>query len=184
MLDDEDTEEEKAVIGEETGASEIPHPAVATPKDLLTVAFSSCSYISDFHEEELIAILLNFTRSDWSARLFTAFSDYCHAVAPHLPPDAERDVQQSFLSWITPAQSTADRIHPDPYVAHCSQTTKGSGKALFSYMSWCLVSAACSEASCERLFSLARWIVGDRRGRLMVSTITDILRTLLTKDQK
>ena len=56
--------------------------------------------------------------------------------------------------------------------------------SVYSYIVQNLPTAPCSEASCETLFSIAKWIIGSRRQKMKLATLTFLLHIYYAKDRK
>ena len=138
--------------------------------------FTIPTYTTDAEEYNLIGSLICCATDYWYVRMCPAFISLVGKIMPTLDVESAKLLQTEFEQFITPSSNR--RIMKDAFAFHYHLGTVSHPSKLFNFQAWCLLSAGCSEASCERIFSLAKWIVGDRRCRLKLETIAHLLHVL------
>ena len=133
-------------------------------------------YVSAEGERQLISDIYSLCTNFWNVRIEHAFAYSMEIIFPTATEDTRRKLHSCFLSFIAPSSQYEDIS--DPLAFHYHSGRKDNASRLFNFQAWCLLSAGCSEASCERIFSIIKWIIGDRRGKLKLETITHILHII------
>ena len=149
------------------------HPSIASYE---AKYLSLPKYKNDIEEQQLITSIICCATGYWSLRLRSAFKDMLGKLLPTLDSESLHLMEREFEDFITP--NSKRQILTDSYAFHYHLGASSHPSKLFNFQAWCVLSAGCSESSCERIFSLAKWIVGERRCRLKLQTISHLLHIL------
>ena len=130
-------------------------------------------YTNDVEEHELIHTIICCATEYWLLRLRPAFRCLLEKLLPTLDSESLQLMEREFEDFITP--NSKRQILNDSYAFHYHLGTSSHPSKLFNFQAWCLLSAACSESSCERILCLAKWIEGERRCKLILQTLSHLL---------
>ena len=131
-------------------------------------------------EPAYIKSLLLFMQSAWSQRIINAFSRVTQTVMPSMNEYTRNALEAEFLQLMS--SPLIFRAVTSPFVFYDSLSTQSDVRSLFSYIARSLVVSPCSESSCERVFSLVKWIVGDRRRQLRLKTLSLLLQVIVNSE--
>ena len=116
--------------------------------------------------------------SHWYDRIIKGFRYYSQRVLRQAPPQFLSSLSEHFSAYL---ESYSDVTGQDLDALFCSRSADTPYTAIYSYLAHGLVSAACSEASCERCFSILRWIVGNRRYSLSLHSLACLLSLCMSE---
>ena len=134
-------------------------------------------YVDTKSEMDLIETIFYLFTCNWEVRLDHEMPGIINQSFLNVSERLSVALYSEYYLYCRPSKDAEH--HSDSYQLHWKLARRGHPAKLFHYHAWCLSSVTCTEASCERLFSLAKWVVGDRRGRLKLETITHICRILM-----
>ena len=135
------------------------------------------SYTSDAQEREYISLLHDITSNYWPELLPMGFSSLLQRLMPSAEPTTRKTLELEFQRYLNQRCVNPD-AYSDSYSMLSAYVWRGECSMLFGFIACCLEGAGCSESSCERIFSYARWIISDRRGNMKLQTISRILHIL------
>ena len=133
-------------------------------------------YKNEVGEREYISCLQSLIEQDWEQRVMHGF---IHFLSEHLISKAESlhtglvGMLESFLS--PPLISTQQNSEKFYWMLSLGTPLQ----ALFAYLASIIIHSPCSEASCERIFSTAKNIIGDRRYSMKLTTLTILVQALV-----
>ena len=130
------------------------------------------SISSESEDMKELSLLYSTVHGIWYDRIIKGFQYYTKQVL--------REASSSFLSSLSEyfsayLESYSDVSTQDLDALFYSRSADTPYTAIYSYLAHGLVSASCSEASCERCFSILRWIVGTRRYSLSLDSMACLL---------
>ena len=138
-----------------------------------TKSIFESQFVSDSEEKKLINNFYNLLTVDWSFRLNSAFNYYLKSRLQ----DSSQNIIESLCNLFKQRLSRFIQQKPLPtsFMYYYSQSFLDPLSVLYSYLAVTLINSSCSEVSCERVFSKAKWIVGDRRKKLSVKSLNSLL---------
>ena len=122
--------------------------------------------------------LYTLVHGHWYDRIIKGFQHYSQRVLRQAPPQFLSSLLEHFSAYL---ESYSDVAGQDLDALFCSRSVDTPYTAIYSYLAHGLVSASCSEASCERCFSLLRWIVGNRRYSLSLNSLACLLSLCMSE---
>ena len=136
-------------------------------------------YVDDEMEQYYLNHLKTFLQDRWVALLQSSFQWFLTTYLEEQHPKLREELTKLFLRHLSPPL-LIDSTEATSYYWHLS--TMGDIENIFSILALNVVQSACSEASCERVFSSAKRIVGDRRQSLHLSTLSVLVHAALYKE--
>ena len=136
------------------------------------------SFINDEIERIHLANILAAFQDHWEQRLKEQFCKFLDCYMLDKTPSVISRLTEIFEQSLTSREPEEIR---DVTAYYWTLSLAGEGEALYAYVATCITNSACSEASCERIFSTVKWVVGDRRYRLQLSTLTVLVHAILYK---
>ena len=133
-------------------------------------------YVDDEMEKLYLNQLKTFIEEGWMELLINSFHCYLNTCLEAVHPEIIERLMQCFIQHLSPPLRI-QLLNPSKYYWHLS--TIGDIENLFSIFSLNLIRSACSEASCERVFSCAKRVVGDQRHSLHLSTLSVLVHAAL-----
>ena len=124
--------------------------------------------------------LLTLIQDNWNGRVINGFQSLSKTVLGQLSEETRGTVEKEFLQFLS--SPPPFRCVLDPTVFYRSFGSLSISKQLFSYVALSVVNSPCSECSCERVFSLVKWIVGDRRRQLRLRTLSLLLQVIVNME--
>ena len=121
---------------------------------------------------ERMSFLYSVIHTQWYARIIKGFQHYVRTVLRNAPPEFLSSIYSSFAAYLD-SDSDIHNENLDTLFFNRSADTTYTG--IYCYLAHGRVSASCSEASCERCFSILRWIVGSRRYSLSLNSLACLL---------
>ena len=162
------TSDTSLILWDAEGTPEVlelePH---TTPQRTLVQPIPSESVIMD-----RMSFLYSFIHSQWYSRIIKGFQDYVKTVLRNAPPEFLSSIYSSFAAYLDSASDIQSENLDTLFFNRSADTIY---TAIYCYLAHGLVSASCSEASCERCFSIVRWIVGSRRYSLSLNSLACLL---------
>ena len=127
-------------------------------------------------EMEMIDALFKLISADWESRLTTALNSLIQEVMPTIRPQTATKITAEFDRLLHPSQRLF--VLSDATAFYKQRSLINEPGCILSYMALNLIRSPCSESSCERVFSLAKWIAGTRRRRLQRKTLSLLLHII------
>ena len=159
-----------------------PPPEAESP-DLIVLGSNDVLQYPQYEEEKepsYFRSLLVLLECDWRGRVIKGFHRYMDMALSHFSKATQEALEKELLVLLnTPAPFAAVE---DPMLFYKALSAFSKPKELFSYIASALVTCSCSESSCERLFSHVKWIIGDRRRRLHLRTLSLLLQIIMNKE--
>ena len=131
-------------------------------------------YKSDAQEREYISLLHDISTNYWPELLPIGFSSLLQRVLPSAESATRKTLELEFQRYLN-QRCIKPEAFSDSYSLLSAYTWRGKCSMLFAFIGCCLEGTGCSESSCERIFSCAKWILSDRRGNMKLETISRIL---------
>ncbi|KAH7829920.1 uncharacterized protein MONOS_2297 [Monocercomonoides exilis] len=111
---------------------------------------------------------------DWYPRLIVAFNEVTNIILQGMDDILISGCKALFRRSLLVQDDAV--IEDDPYVYYEELALKGDMETVYSNFAFNLIASPCSEAFCERMFSKARRIVGDRRHSLSLISLNTLMR--------
>ena len=137
-------------------------------------------YTNDETEFGLINRIVRALIGEWEQRLESAFQEFASDILPEVLKSSVDPLTQQFRHnlYSTNIEKVLLNINADLEAS----THAGTYGKQFAAAARLLLFAPCSEASCERLFSLTKFICGKRRYNLKLSSLNGCL--MLAQEQE
>ena len=162
------TSDSSLILWDAEGTPEVlelePHP---TPQRILVKPIPSESVIMN-----RMSFLYSVIHTQWYSRIIKGFQDYVRTVLRNAPKEFLSSIYSSFAAYLDSASDIQTENLDTLFFNRSADTIY---TAIYCYLAHGLVSASCSEASCERCFSILRWIVGSRRYSLSLNSLACLL---------
>ena len=124
-------------------------------------------------EIEIINLIVSRIHGDWELGLRSGFEKYVEKVLSTKNTTDKEELKQLFQ--VSLSSYSAPPVSQNPFVYYERMQVANTRNITYSVICMSLLNASCSEASCERVFSILRYIVGDRRRSLTKRRLNDLL---------
>ena len=176
--------ESSSTVGEATPKIKCLSPTVESPEQKLerfqreeNLLKSLPEYQSDAQEREYISFLHDISSNYWPELLPMGFSSLLQRLLPSAESATRKTLELEFQRYLN-QRCVNPEAFSDTYSLLSAYTWRGECSMLFGFIGCCLEGTGCSESSCERIFSCAKWILSDRRGNMKLETISRILHII------
>ena len=136
-------------------------------------------YVDDEMEQHYLSQLNSFLQEQWVSLLKSSFQWLLRSCLEEQHPKLREELTKLFVRHLSPPL-LVDITDPTSY--YWNLATMGEIETIFSILALNVVRSSCSEASCERVFSAAKRIVGDRRQSLHLSTLSVLVHAALYRE--
>ena len=136
------------------------------------------AYTNDETEKVHLSNLREALEGNWAERLEQGYRDFLENHLLETNPGVISQLVDIMRHSLAPAR---DGEIMDANSYYWSMSLNGDVEALFGYIAANIADAVCSEASCERVFSIVKWIIGDRRYALKLRTLEVLVRLVFEK---
>ena len=136
-------------------------------------SFPPEQFTSMEREKELITSIITRIHGDWEPGLLVGFDRYLDHVLSTKNPTDKTELKHLFETSLSPY--SAPPVSRNPFVYYERMQVGSTRNITYSVICMSLLNASPSEASCERIFSILRYIVGERRRSLTKRRLNDLL---------
>ena len=126
-------------------------------------------------EIKYIRGLAHLIQNGWKDRIIEGYHKYALCTQSHLSDCTKDNLEGLFMTFFRPGVRLPG---VEDSVAWYTAFAVSSLHSLFAYFALSLIQSPASESSCERVFSQCKWIVGDQRKRMKLSTVAMLLHIL------
>ena len=126
-------------------------------------------------ERSYFSSLAQLIQTGWKERLIEGYRNYALYTQADLSVATRDKLDGLFLSFFQQPVGLSVVSNSFTWYADFAMSSLHS---LFAYCALSLIQSPASESSCERIFSQCKWIVGDRRKHMKLSTVAMLLHVL------
>ena len=119
--------------------------------------------------------LAHIIQGGWKDRIIEGYHKYALCTQTHLSACTKDNLEGLFMTLF---RQQVRLPGVEDSVAWYTAFAVTKLHTLFGYFALSLIRSPASESSCELVFSQCRWIVGDRRKRMKLSTVSMLLQIL------
>ena len=172
--------EESTSASSKTSESSSSAPESPAEDDVIYIASSKVLDIPPMttatQEHIYLLDLYGLIQSDLIIPISATWDSYVKSLLPNLPLERQTLLHSQFTSLIANSNPFSEVRNPFRFLRILALSNQSL--TLFCYLARCLLASSVSESSCERIFSRAKWIIGQRRHRLSVQTLNALLHIL------